>query len=116
MEVDNQKARESLYSFSQLLRYQLYEFSTPTIPLRKEITYLEEYVSLQKLRMEDDHSIEFKVGNINDNLQIAPLLLISFVENAFKYTSGEIKITVDTNDNWLLFSAYNSKNKTIDKN
>lgn len=111
MEVDHKKARESLYSFSQLLRYQLYEFATPMIPLNKEIVYLQEYVALQRLRMEEDHSIHFKIGKIKNNLHIAPLLLIVFVENAFKYSAGVIKITMDTEGNCLLFNVYNSQNR-----
>jgi two-component system, LytTR family, sensor kinase len=82
-------ASESLAKFSDLLRYQLYECNEHQIPLEQELTYLENYIELQKLRQ--DH------GNINltvqltqqpsGDLTIAPFVLIPFIENAFKHVS-----------------------------
>ena len=80
-------AKDTLHKFSGLLRYQLYECNENFIPLEKEIAYLEDYVSMEKIRRCDDVAIDFQVENENLDTQIAPLLLTPFIENAFKYLS-----------------------------
>lgn len=81
-------ASASLAKFSDLLRHQLYESNDSLIPLKKEIDYLENFIELEKLRQSPDLTTEF---NINDDyspgLGIAPFILMTFVENAFKHVS-----------------------------
>jgi len=83
-------ASESLAKFSDLLRYQLYECNEQMISLRQELTYLENYIELEKLRQ--DNNVELTV-DIKDrfagNLSIAPFILIPFIENAFKHVSKQ---------------------------
>ncbi|MEP7374982.1 MAG: histidine kinase [Chitinophagaceae bacterium] len=81
-------ASDSLAKFSDLLRYQLYECNEHQIPLDKELTYLENFIELEKLRQEyfidtDIHIEERHSGN----LAIAPFILMPFIENAFKHVS-----------------------------
>jgi LytS/YehU family sensor histidine kinase len=83
----NQQARETLTKFSDMLRFQLYECNGHLISLEREVSYLRNYVDLQRLRRDEKYQINFSVsGNLN-NLYLAPLLFIPLVENAFKHVS-----------------------------
>jgi two-component system, LytTR family, sensor kinase len=100
---ENQTARTTLLKFSELLRYQLYECNTERISIEKEIAYLENYIGLQKLRYNENYAIDFhKAPSVSSpNFDIPPLLVVPFVENAFKYVSNhadklnEIEIKLD---------------------
>jgi hypothetical protein len=91
-------ASEALAKFSDLLRYQLYECNEQEIPLRQEITYLENYIELEKLR-QDSKSLKLSIDldqHHAQDLTIAPFVLMPFVENAFKH------ISMHTNQpNWI---------------
>jgi two-component system, LytTR family, sensor kinase len=76
---------------SELMRYMLYETDNQQVPLEKEVLYLENYIELQRVRFEDDVQINFKVEGKIDALMIEPMLLIPFVENAFKHGVGLIQ-------------------------
>lgn len=83
----NPEARNALHKFSEMLRYQLYEVNGSKIPVEKEISYLRDYIDLQKLRLNGETKVEFITGQNVKNFAIEPLLLIPFVENAFKHLS-----------------------------
>jgi len=78
---------ESISQLTQLMRYSIYDSQTEYIELHREVTYLENYIKLQQLRFtaDDAVNIRFEVENDNPNVRIAPMLLINFVENAFKH-------------------------------
>ena len=81
-------ASASLAKFSELLRHQLYECNDQFIPLSKEIAYLENFIELEKLRQNQDLEVNFNVDEVYPaNLGIAPFILMTFVENAFKHVS-----------------------------
>ncbi len=84
----NTEARESLEKFSSMLRYQLYECNEDNIPIVQELHYLKSYVDLQRLRKNKRHSIVFHTDENISDFRIAPLLLLPFVENAFKHLSN----------------------------
>jgi two-component system, LytTR family, sensor kinase len=75
----------SILKLSELLRYVLYDSGGAKVDLAKDIQYLTNYIDLQKLRISQKVSIEYKVTGKTGGKQIAPLLLITFVENAFKH-------------------------------
>jgi len=75
---------------SDLMRYMLYESENNQIPLEKEILYVENYIELQKVRFEDDVDIRYKLEGNNHGQIIEPMLLIPFVENAFKHGVGMV--------------------------
>lgn len=79
-------ARQAVHQLSGMLRYMLYDDS-PTVPLSRELEFIENYVSLMKLRiLPDSHPIECDVDVAKGNsVSVPPLLLIPLVENAFKY-------------------------------
>lgn len=81
-------ASASLARFSELLRYQLYECNGEQIPLNSEIAYLENFIGLEKLRQNNSLGLTVDIrGEETDSVTIAPFLLMTFVENAFKHVS-----------------------------
>jgi two-component system LytT family sensor kinase len=87
IDKENRVAREMLAAFSDMLRYQLYECNGSRIPIEKEVAYLRNYVELQRMRKDGNYSIKFSADSHVAGFQIAPLLLMPFVENAFKHVS-----------------------------
>lgn len=112
---DNAEARNALHKFSEMLRYQLYEASDARIPVEKEIAYLKDYVDLQQLRKDERYAVQFNCAEDVKGFQIEPLLLIPFVENAFKHISHSsekinfVKLDMSRSNGTLLFSIENSK-------
>jgi two-component system, LytTR family, sensor kinase len=84
---ENADARAALHKFSEMLRYQLYEMNDERIPVEKEIRYLSDYMDLQQLRKDEQYEVQFSCTPRVRNFFIEPLLLIPFVENAFKHIS-----------------------------
>jgi len=81
-------ASASLAKFSDLLRYQLYECNDQQIPLSKEIAYLENFIELERLRQNANVQISVVIDPVySDHLSIAPFIVMTFVENAFKHVS-----------------------------
>lgn len=79
---------------SALMRYMLYESADAQIPLEKEIGYLKNYIELQKIRFEEDVEINLEVEGDPAAQVIEPMLMIPFVENAFKHGVGLIQSPV----------------------
>jgi two-component system, LytTR family, sensor kinase len=75
----------AILKLSDLMRYVLYESGTQKVELVKDIQYLTNYIDLQRLRLSSKVTIHYKVKGYLDGYYIAPLLLISFIENAFKH-------------------------------
>jgi len=80
-------APSALMKLSSIMRYMLYESNTTKVELVKEIEYLNSYIELQKLRISNKDFIQFTITGNPGNCDIAPMLLIPFVENAFKHSS-----------------------------
>ncbi len=117
IDKSNTKARQSLHKFSDMLRYQLYEMNGAKIPVEKEISYLEDYVDLQTLRKDEHYNVSFHYSPEVSGFMIEPLLLVPFVENAFKHVSSHtdksnfIKLELERKNGQFIFSASNSKDK-----
>lgn len=101
----------SLIKLSSLLRYMLYETDEEKVSLQKEIEYLQSYIDLQKQRFADNVKINVSLDNVKGDHQIHPMLLIPFVENAFKHGTGmfipEIDISVRTDGDKLMLEVSN---------
>lgn len=111
----NNEARNALHTFSEMLRYQLYETNGSRISVEKEINFLNQYVAVQRLRKNDNLNLEFNESIANRELCIEPLLLVPFVENAFKHLSHNcngkkdiILITLEEKNNRLNFRIENT--------
>lgn len=108
------KLPDLMLKLSNLLRYSLYETKDIAVPLEKEVHYLENYIALEKIRLEDQTTIVFENKVIDVTTKIAPMLLIVFVENAFKHlnVSGNIKshvlISLEEVDHSLVFNCINT--------
>ncbi len=114
------RAPEVVLRLSGLVNYMLYDASATRVALSKEIETLHNYIALERIRYGDNLDIFFEVsGNINGS-QIAPLLLLPFVENSFKHgVSDEIKdkwisINLNYNEPYLTFRVENSRSRSID--
>ncbi|WP_428667643.1 sensor histidine kinase [Runella sp.] len=81
-------APDAVMKLSEMMRYMLYESNEEKVDLNKEIKYLQNFTALQRLRYHGPQFIDFDILGQVEGLRIAPLLLIAFVENAFKH--GEV--------------------------
>lgn len=109
------KTADAIMKLSEIMRYMIYESNTPTVALSKEVDYLKNYIELQKIRFKDGAFIEMTLNGEIDDQKIVPLMLISFVENAFKHgvvtdANEPVKIDIIANQKILHFSVINKKN------
>lgn len=101
---------------SELMRYMIYETSDSKVSIDREFSYLESYIELQRLRFGNDIKIDFKHKLSSSPSSIEPMLLIPFVENAFKHGVGMVQnpsIEIELNDDKksLFFSVRNQVSK-----
>lgn len=93
------KTPEIILELSGLLRYMLYECKEKFVPLEKEIEQLHNFIKLNKLQIENRGTVRFETHDIKSGYRIAPLILIVFIENAFKHSQAgqteNIKIDID---------------------
>lgn len=110
----NKKSEDTtvaIVTLSELMRYMIYEANEALISLEKEIDYIKNYISLQLLRLKDSSGVKINIhGDLN--YKIEPLLLISFIENAFKYGTDykgktDISIKISTINDQLQLVVYN---------
>lgn len=80
-------APQAVMKMSAIMRYMLYDATTDQVPLEKEIEYLKSFIELEKLRIRHQDFVELKTEGALESRTIAPMLLIPFVENAFKHGS-----------------------------
>lgn len=86
---DGVQASNYLNKLSDIMRFMLYETKPDIIFLSKEIEYIEKYIELQKIRTSNKNYVHFSVTGDIGNKQIAPMLFIPFIENAFKHTNNK---------------------------
>ena len=114
VDIDPEKAKESIEEFSKMMRILLYEGDAPTIPLGKELDFIEHFISLMRLRYpEDAVRIETFFPEDRSGAAVPPLVMASFVENAFKHgisysTASFIRIRVEQQDGKVIFHCSNS--------
>ncbi|MFY7840046.1 MAG: sensor histidine kinase, partial [Lacibacter sp.] len=119
IDKENNEAREALHKFSEMLRYQLYEAGDDKIPIEKEISFLNDYVALQKIRKDERYLVNFSATPEVKGFSIEPLLLVSFVENAFKHISHHnnetnyVKVKLSKVNGTLDFLVENSKEEIV---
>ncbi len=119
IDKNNAEARQALHKFSEMLRYQLYEAGGEKIPIEKEISYLKDYVDLQKLRKDEHYKVQFTCAPEVKTFSIEPLLLIPFVENAFKHISHRtdetnfVNLDLRRSDGQFEFTVENSRENGV---
>jgi LytS/YehU family sensor histidine kinase len=109
-------APEAIMKLSSIMRYMLYDTNTDVVLLEKEIEYLGSFIELQKLRIRHTDFVELRIEGEVGNKTIAPMLLIPFVENAFKHGSKTgpspgIMIHLVVSPHQLLFEVTNHLKK-----
>lgn len=115
VDIDASKAKSSIIELSRLMRYVLYDGSAAQIPLAKDLDFIHHYVELMRLRYDDSVNITLDLpADAVPSLTVPPLLLITFVENAFKHgisyhQDSYIRIRLTVEDNVILFDCINSK-------
>lgn len=106
-------APEAILKLSSMMRYVVSESSRETVSLEKEIDYIKNYISLQQLRMDVEAALSFIITGNPRGKSISPLLLIPFIENAFKYglnpeEDSFVTINIDITDDELKLNIENS--------
>lgn len=112
------RAEEVILKLSELMRYMLYNKEGEQVPLEKEVNYLRNYIDLQKVRFDEDVAIDFQQQGQISHQQIESMLLIPFVENAFKHGVGliespEISIYLKVEKDSISFQVKNKRNASI---
>jgi two-component system LytT family sensor kinase len=121
IDKSNKDARKMLLVFSEMLRYQLYECNVDFIDLDRELNYIQNYIAIQKSRIDERIAVKFYIGNIDGHVKIAPFLLISFIENAFKYIGfnenrqNKIEINLTYNNGTIFFTIMNTKDAFVNQ-
>ncbi|WP_339836983.1 histidine kinase [uncultured Maribacter sp.] len=113
--IDSGKTQKSISYLSDMLRYVLYECEQEIVPLYKEIDYIENYIKLFSLKSSKTYPITTTFSIENQNIQIVPMLLIPFLENALKHSNIEkvtgtfINLKINATENSIDFELENSK-------
>lgn len=107
------RAQEAVHDLSRLLRYVLYESSQPFVPLEKEFDFIRNYVELMRIRLPEHVELKTEISLENPGTQVAPLLFISLIENAFKHgvspaTPSFIHLTIRQEGGRIVCSIWNS--------
>lgn len=109
---------EMILQLSELLDYILYQTKKPLVKLEDEINHIKNYIDLEKKRFRDTLKIDFECDLIPPDMEIAPMLLLPFVENSFKHgrdSRGELQIHIKLkiHDGHLEFEISNSKSSNM---
>lgn len=112
--AQSEQTAAAVMKLSSIMRYVLTEAKNDVVPLEKEILFTSHYIELQKMRLTDKTSIDFTINGDPLGREIPPLLLLPFVENAFKYgistrECSPIRIQLDIKEDTLYFSVCNHK-------
>lgn len=89
---------EMILKLSNLLDYLLYQVDRPFVMLTEEINHINDYIELEKIRFNDKLMVSFKIYKTSENLKIAPMILLPFIENSFKHgtiKNGKLNILID---------------------
>lgn len=109
-----------ILKLSNLLDYILYQVNKPVVSLKDEIEHIKEYIELEEIRFSDVLEVSFITQNISKDAEIAPMMLIPFVENAFKHgvvnrSKLRVFISIKMEDNTLYFKVENSFKPDVQK-
>jgi len=111
----SENTTEVIAKLSQMMRYMIYDSNHPKVLLSKEIEYMQSYISLERLRLNDQIPIKFEISGNTENVWITPLIFITFLENAFKHGVSNsnpkawVNIAIRLQDKECIYSVENSK-------
>jgi len=108
------KAQHVLVQFSDILSHQIYDSAKAQIELDKEISYLKKYIEIEQLRSGDLLDLKYELPEVGQDKQIAPMLILPLIENAFKHSKSahgsKVFICMTLNENQLRLEIENSMN------
>ena len=112
-QIDPDAAQDAIAQLSDLLRYAMYETNKKMVPISGEVEFMRNYISLMKLRCNEKTVVNSQFSTSNSQLEIAPLLFISLIENAFKHglssnRDSRIDILLTTDEHQLTFACDNT--------
>lgn len=111
----SENTTEVIAKLSQMMRYMIYETNHQKVLLNKEIEYMQNYISLERLRLNDQIPIKFEVAGNTENVWITPLIFITFLENAFKHGVNNsnpkawVNIAISLRDHECIYTVENSR-------
>jgi len=112
---NSRQSSEVVLKLSDMMRYVLYECNEDKVPLTKEISFIKNYLELERLRFNDSYEISFSMQGEPDHQIIAPMMLVEFIENSFKhglnrhFSSGWVKLEIKIEKENLFFTIANSR-------
>ena len=114
-QIDGDGTQEAIMQLSDLLRYAMYETNKPKVPLDGEVEFMRNYVELMKLRCNEMTTVSARFDITDAQSEVAPLLFISLIENAFKHgmdsnAPATIDISLKQQDGTLVFNCDNTNN------
>ncbi|KGF49451.1 sensor histidine kinase [Prevotella disiens] len=114
VDIDPEKAKTSIIVLSKMMRYVLYEGNHKLIPLQKESEFIGRFITIMRMRYTEKVKVNFKIPDYFSVGEIPPLLLICFVENAFKHgvtyqQECTIDISLNVKDEKICFTCFNKK-------
>lgn len=119
-QIDADAAQDAIAQLSDLLRYAMYETNKNTVPLGGEVEFMRNYIELMKLRCNEQTSVNYQLSTDSEQVEVAPLLFVSLIENAFKHgvSSGRpsaIGIKLEQHQGQLTFICDNTNYPKNDK-
>ncbi len=116
----SEETPDMILKLSNLLDYLLYQADKPLVSLGSEIEHIKDYIALEQMRFRDNLHIDLDLPPTTENIELAPMLLIPFVENSFKHgqpVDGKLKISISLHldEEQLKFSVKNSVKNNTDR-
>jgi LytS/YehU family sensor histidine kinase len=111
------RATEVIIRLSNIMRYMIYDANKEKVLLKKEIAYMRDYIHLESIRLNQQFTINFDCQGENDSVEIAPLIMLTFLENAFKHGVSDqqpdcrIDVKVDVQGDTICYAVSNKKIK-----
>ena len=119
-QLESPKGSKMIMGLSDILRYILYEGQKPFVPLKQELLMIKEYINLEKIRYGSKLDVDVSTPDQTDDIYIAPLLLLPFVENCFKHGTSNmlhdpwINLIIELNDKILVMKLMNGNTQLKD--
>ncbi|MFA6779163.1 MAG: histidine kinase [Paludibacteraceae bacterium] len=119
--ISQEKSQQAVLELSKMLRYVLYDDNQKNVPLQKEVDFINNYISLMKLRLPENVTVKEDIDiSRNPQIELAPLLFISLIENAFKHGVGSqdesfVNIRLKVEDNNLIICEIENSYMPKDK-
>lgn len=119
IDIDKQRAQRAIHEFSRMMRYVLYETSAASVPLEKEISFMNGYIDLMRLRYTDKLNIRTSFANDVQGIYVPSMIYMQFVENAFKHgvtykkrSVIDVALYVDEEKEQVVFTCRNTMPET----